>query len=329
MKNAIPILSILLVAQIGLALGLNHLERTRIDDKGKKILTTDLSNADQIVLENKEGNLTIKLVGKTWTLPQVYNFPAGKESVSRLLEHLKNLNGNWPVATTEAAASRFKVSATDFEERIAIEGGGKAKATVFVGSSAGYNKVHLRLDNTNDVFAVELPEREISTDSADWIDRSLVELNRDDIVSVELPQLKLTRKEKAINLTYAGKTVSVDSGTAADVLENVASIGISDVLGIEEQPEYGLAAPALMYDVVLKDGRKLKYRFGKLSNSNFYVLKDPAKGSNFFLKIDAWFIERLLKLSPETLAQKSEQMRKLRDSAIKQPIEKGDASKSP
>lgn len=320
MKNLIPVLSMLLVAQVALAVGLNYAEKTKKTETGKKILTANLSTIDQIVLEKNDHKLTIRKVDKIWTLPQVYNFPATAESVTRLLDKLSNLSGGWPVATTEDAAPRFKVASNDFVERIFLSSANKDLSTVLIGSSAGYNKVHLRADKANEIFAVELPDREISTDSADWIDRSAVELQSDDINVVELPQLKLTRKKQDFDLAFGNKVVPIDSTSAVDILENVAGIDISDVLGTEKKAEYGLDAPVLSFSVELKNGTKLNYKFGKLSGTNFCVLEKPS--GDFFLKVDAWFVDRLRNLSPEAVAQKSAQLQKLRDTAAKQLIDK-------
>jgi len=81
-----------------------------------------------------------------------------------------------------------------------------------------------------------------------------------------------------------------------------------------------LDTPILTFSVELKNGVKLKYLFGKLSGSNFYVLRKPS--GDFYLKIDPWFVDRLRQLSAEGLVQKSTQLQKLRDSATKQLIEK-------
>lgn len=320
MKKLIPILSTLLVAQIALAFGLNYAEKTKRTDTGKKILSANLSSIDQIVLEKNEHKLTLQKVGKTWTLPQVYNFPATAESVARLLDKLGGLNGSWPVASTEDAAPRFKVATNDFAERIVLKSANKDVSTVLIGSSAGYNKVHLRADKTNEIFAVELPDREISTESADWIDRSAVELPSDDIDVVELPQLKLTRKKQDFDLAFGGKVVSIDATSASDILENVAGIDISDVLGTQKKSEYGLDAPFFTFKVGLKNGTKLEYKFGKLNGTNFCVLEKPS--GDFYLKIDSWFVDRLRNLSAEAVAQKAVQLQKLRDTAAKQLIDK-------
>lgn len=320
MRKLIPILSVLLIAQVAIAFGLDYFEKAKRDDTGKKILKTNLSSIDQIVLEKNERKLTIRQVGKIWTLPQVWNFPANPESVSRLTDKLANLSANWPVATTEDAAPRFKVASSDFAERIVLSSANKDVATIFIGSSAGYNKVYLRLDKTNEIFSAELPDREISTESGDWIDRSAVELSSSDINVVELPQLKLTRKKQDFDLAYGGKVVSIDAASASEILEDVAGVDISDVLGTERKAEYGLDQPVLTFNVEMKNGSKLEYKFGKLKDANFCVLEKPS--GDFFLKIDSWFVDRLRNLSPEALATKSAQLQKLRDSAAKQLIDK-------
>lgn len=315
-SKSIPILSILLVVQVALTFALDYADKSKKNDTGKKILTADLAQVDQIVLAEEKRKVTIRKVGQKWTLPDVYNFPASTESVSRLLDQLKSLNGNWPVASSDDAAPRFRVSDNEYKERIDLKTGDKNVATVLIGSSAGHNKLHLRVDKAKEIFAVDLPEREVSTESGDWIDRGAVELESDDINCVELPQLKLTRKnQKDFELSYGGKVASIDAGAASEVLESVGGVNISDVLGTSNKPEYGLDAPVLTFTVEVKNGKKLVYKFGKLAGTNFLVLAKPE--GQFYLKIDSWFVERLRNLSADALIKKSALMTQLERSNIR------------
>lgn len=322
MSKAVPILTVLLVVQIALAVGFKYADHLKANAAGKKLIEADLSKVDQIVLEKKGGKekVVLRKTNDNWTLPDHYNFGASKESVDRLIEKLKGLSAGWPVATTDDAASRFKVAGDDFEERVVLKSGNNDLATALIGSSAGFNKVHLRLDKHNEIYSVEIPSKEVSTSFGDWIDREAVAMERDDIQEVVLPQLTLARKGKEFEISYDGKSAPLDSGSAGEVLENVAGVSISAVLGIDEKPEYGLSEPVLTYSVSLKNKNVLNYRFGKLKDTNFYVLKKPV--GDAYLKIDSWFVDRIRELSPAALVAKSEQLRKLKESATKNLIDK-------
>ena len=322
MNKAVPILSVLLVVQIALAFGIRYADNVKSTATTERLIKTDFSKVDKIVIEQKKNKLVIEKSKETWTLPDKFNFPAEKENVTRLLDKFKSFSRGWPVATTEDAAPRFRVSDNNCEEKVAMSAGGQNVFTVLIGSSAGFNKVHMRLDKQNEIHAVEIPEREISTNVDDWIDRGVAEIDSAEVFSVALPQLTLSRKGKDFELSFNGKIATIDALTAGEVFENASGVNISDVLGKEEKPEYGLATPAYSYTVSLKNGNKLEYKFGKLAGTNFFVLRQP--NGEFYLKVDSWFVQRTKEILPEAMLAKAEQLRKLREQADKVLLEKTD-----
>ncbi len=311
MSKTVAILSTMLVVQIGLTFGLSYFESERAKEATKKLITADLSQVTEIDFETKS-KATLKLVRDKgqWVLPEFHNFPASKETVDLLLEKFKSISRGWPVATTEDALSRFKLKADDFEEKVTLKSNSANLVTLLLGSTAGHNKLHVRLDNENEIHTVEVPLRQVSPNKEDWIDRSAVELDTEKITAVQLPNFSLVRKGKEWLIDYAGKSVVLDDTSANDVLTAAGGINISEVLGTEDKPEYGLATPVFQYEVTMKDGAKLVYKFGKLSGGNFFVLKQP-KGE-FYLKVDPWFLDRVRNEAPEALTKKSELMRKLK-----------------
>jgi hypothetical protein len=319
-KQAVPILTALLFVQVALTFGIRHFESQRAAPSTEKLIKADFSRVDKIELEAKNNKLVIEKSGNVWLLPAKANFPASAEAVNRLLDRLKGYTRGWPVAKTEDAAPRFRVAANNFEEKISLKTSGKDVATIFLGSAAGYNKLHMRVDKQTEINAVELPATEMSLGVDDWIDRGLIELNPDDINAVELPQFTVARKQKAFEMTSDGKVTLLDATTAGEVFEYAAGVNVSDVLGRVDKPEYGMASPAYSYTVTKKDGGKLKYSFGRLAGSNFYVIKQPT--GDFYLKVDAWFVDRLKEMIPGALIARSDQLRKLREAADKAMLEK-------
>ncbi|MBX9670263.1 MAG: DUF4340 domain-containing protein [Candidatus Obscuribacterales bacterium] len=314
MSKTVAILSTILVVQIGLTFGLSYFESERAKEATKNLISADLSQVTEIDFETKS-KATLKLVKDKgqWVLPEFHNFPASKETVDLLLEKFKSISRGWPVATTEDALSRFKLKADDFEEKITLKSNSANLVTLLLGSTAGHNKLHVRLDNENEIHTVEIPLRQVSPNKEDWIDRSAVELDTEKITAVQLPNFSLVKKGKEWLIDYAGKSAVLDDTAANDVLTAAGGINISEVLGTEDKPEYGLATPVFQYEVTMNDGAKLVYKFGKLSGGNFFVLKQP-KGE-FYLKVDAWFLDRVRNEAPDALTKKSELMRKLKASS--------------
>lgn len=320
MKQAVPILSGLLALQIALAVGINLVERQKAQGPTEKLIKSDLSAVDRIQIQEKQSVLTLEKIDNKWILPDREKFPASTEAVNRLLDRLKDLPKGWPVATTEDAAPKFRVGPNDFEEKITLQTNGKTLETLMIGSAAGYNKVHVRLDSKNEISAVELPSKELSVSTDDWINREVVELPPEEVSIVELPQFTLTRKNKAAEMSYNGKVSILDASTAGEVFEYTCGVNVSDVLGRSNKPEYGLSTPFYSYTLTEKNGKKHTYNFGKIAGSNFYALKQP--DGEFYLKVDSWFVDRIKQFDPAALAAKSEQLRALREKADKALIDR-------
>ncbi|MBX3153248.1 DUF4340 domain-containing protein [Candidatus Obscuribacterales bacterium] len=321
MKNAVPLLTALLAVQISLAFGIKYFDTQRGTPSTEKLIKTDLSKVDKIVLEEKNASLVLqKNSDNVWVLPSKLDYPAEPESVSRLLDGLKEYTRGWPVAKTEDAAPRFRVADNNFQEKITLSAGGKEVDTYLIGSAAGFNKVHFRIARQTEINAVELPSQNASTNVDDWIDRGILHIEPDNIVSVDLPQLKLARRQKAFDLTSRDKTTTIDALTGGEVLENAGGIDVSDVLGTEIAPSYGLTSPAFSYTITKKGGGKLNFVFGKMADGNFYVIKQPT--GPFYLKVDGYFVDRLKNIVPGELIAKSDQLRKMREKADKVLIER-------
>lgn len=321
MKNAVPILTSVLVLQIALAFGIKYVDMQRGTPSTEKLIKTDFSKVDKIVLEEKNSKLILeKDKNNVWVLPGKFAFSAEPESVSRLLDGFGAYTKGWPVAKTEDAAPRFRVADNNFQEKIVLSSAGKDVDTYLIGSAAGFNKVHFRIAGQTEINSVELPIQNVSTNVEDWINRRILQVEVDDVIAVALPQLKLTRKQKAFDLTSNGRTTIVDALTGGEVIDNACGVDVSDVLGTEDAPAYGLSVPAFAFTITKKDGGKLTYTFGKLANTNFYVIKQPT--GPFYLKVDGYFVDRLKNIVPGELIAKSDQLRKMREKADKVLIER-------
>src|SRR5690606_5864661 len=110
----IPVLAGLLILQIVLAAGV-HLgsDDYRVADDGERLLAVTADAVDGVRIEDGENSVELQKQGDRWQVTAL-DFPADDERVSQLLDKLAGLEKGWPVATSDEAAERFKVSEDDF-----------------------------------------------------------------------------------------------------------------------------------------------------------------------------------------------------------------------
>ena len=285
MQKTIRLLTLLLAAQVLLAVGLN-LSGPNLSAKPADAPLLGLENAtvDRIVIEgvnNKQRTLVKK--GDAWVLADMGDFPVAEGKVKTFLERLRNLRHGLPVGTSEAALKRFKVTQEEFERRILLQAGDNTLATLYLGTTPGARQVHARSADDDAVYVVDFAIYDAPLNADAWIDRNVLQFPLDTLVSVQVADLTFQRQGEGdkvwwtVTPVVAGKEVNAK---AADALaEQLATLRISSVLGREARSDYGLETPALELAVQQGDGALVTYRLGKRNND--YVLKVSSRPEYF------------------------------------------------
>jgi hypothetical protein len=175
MDRRIPALAILLAAQLLLTVGV--LWWRNADDGGRpgELITFDREAVDRITIDDGDGkSLTLQKSADGWVLPAADGLPADAQKVSETLEKLGASDASWPVATTEAAATRFEVTDEKFQRRIRLANGDSTLIDLYLGTSPGFRKVHARLAGESDIYAITFANYDATTKAQDWLSKSLI-----------------------------------------------------------------------------------------------------------------------------------------------------------
>lgn len=303
MKKWITILSALLVLQIVLAVGLLlGREDYRAFDPEEKLLSFDAGALDGIQIDGEgDQRLVLEKQDGLWQLPELSDFPADQASVAGLLERVAALEKGWPVATTTGAARRFKVAEAAFERRLTLSQGGETRATLFVGTSPGFRKVHVRVPDQDDIHAVEFSAFEAGVKPEDWIDKAALAHKADDILRAELPGFTLQRQDGRLTVAGLGEAQETVEDEAKRLLDGISGLRIRAVLGTEDKPAYRQEQPALRYTLGLESGEAQTYVFSKPEDGDHYVLK--ASHRDEFFSVDAWTVDRIEEVTREKLVR--------------------------
>lgn len=286
-------LTILLVLQIALVAILFF---TKTDSgaygSDEKLLDLKFDSVDKIILQGVE-NKTLVLQKKKggWTLPGYFQFPASREKLDRVFGKLFDVTVGWPVATTQSAENRFKVATDEFEVKLVFSSAQTAQ-TLFLGTSPGFKKIHARVDGNNTIYGIDFSAYQASTKPIDWVNQSILHVPREDISAIEIGGLIVKRVEGKFVVDGLAEGEQMVEPEIQLLLTQVSSLGFQDVLGEKNNPAYSLDSSVLELTLVDKAGRRLRYRYAKLKDSDDYVLKPS--DSNYYFKVAKYNVESLL-----------------------------------
>ncbi|HEY4176266.1 MAG TPA: DUF4340 domain-containing protein [Kofleriaceae bacterium] len=160
----------------------------------------------QVVGEGHTVDLT--KTGAAWIVASSFNYPADASKVSDALSPLAKIAAAEPIATKSDRHKQLKVDKDDFTRKLIITTDGKP-TTLFIGTNVGSHRVAVRLDGSDNVYAVGgLTATAFGTEAREWVDAQYVSIPRDEITSVKV--------EKGGHTTELTKsTPPIEQGSAA------------------------------------------------------------------------------------------------------------------
>ncbi len=187
-----------------------------------------------------------------WVVASHYNYPADTKKVDDTLSKLAALRSRGPVTTNASRHGQLKVSGDSYERRLVLKGEGDALTDLYVGSSPGFRKVHVRVAEQEDTHAVNgLSAWDVGQAVSNWVNTEYFKIPGDDIVSliVENSQgvFEFTRAVGAgddgwrvvqpAGVPVAGK--ELDLGKLKGSVRNVANIRLLEPVGTEPTAALG------------------------------------------------------------------------------------------
>ena len=292
MNRIVTVLVALLVAQGALALFLNMTgDDYSAYQPEEKLLTVDLKTVNSITIEDADKTLRLEKSEKQWQLPALANFPVSEIKFEQVLGKLNQLEKGWPGAKTEEAAERFKVSTKQFERKLTLYKGEKAVQTLFIGTSPGFRKVHVRIDGDNNIYTVEFSAFELSANANDWANQSLLHISENELIKAEFPSFTLKREGDIFIVENLKENEVTAQQEARALAQKSERINYLQVLGDEEKESYNQSVPEFAYILHLKDGEQLTCSFSKPEGWEDYVLKRSDLG--YFFKVSSETVKQI------------------------------------
>lgn len=267
---------------------LKDVERVAIDGPA----TPDQAPAARVELVKRDGR---------WYLPGYFDAPADAAKLEDLLKRLADSKRTAPVATTAAALQRFRVADNDYERRIVLSRGENPLVTLYLGTTTGLRRAHVRAGSEPAVYAVDLPSYDVRAAAADWLDQGLLKRDTASLTEVTIAAagktLTLRRSEhkegdKRAVVWEADGEVRVDAARAAALAEAIANLKVDAVLGTEARPEWRQDQPQVRLTLKDVQGRAATWTISKPKSGDTHVLK--ASDRPWYLELKSWNARPLL-----------------------------------
>ncbi len=137
------------------------------------LLEFGASEVDSLTISDGDSEVLLTRSDAGW---EVGDLPADREKVDDLLDKMAALRAPWPVARSAASAERFEVEADNFQRHVVLQAEGTTVGDFYLGTSPGYQRVHVRRADSDEVYSVGLSNYEISVGSDHWLDKGLLAL---------------------------------------------------------------------------------------------------------------------------------------------------------
>lgn len=151
----------------------------------KEVNSTDVSQhlasigsytVEEIQVSDLQGNKTLlRRKGDHWLLPELDNLPANANKVQQVLRALTTEDVGWPIAHSVAARQRFRVADYHYQRKVALHAHGRILATVYLGTSPGFQKIHARNADQDNIFSIKLNAFDAPVESGKWLDSRLLQ----------------------------------------------------------------------------------------------------------------------------------------------------------
>lgn len=189
------------------------------------LLDFDAAAVDALVIEESGAtSLRLERNDAGWQLEPANEaaaaLAADADKISATLDKLAGLAAPWPVATSASARTRFEVADDKYQRAVHLEVKGKRVASLLLGTSPGFRRLHVRKSGDDRIFEVDLAHFDFSVNADDWIDRAVLAASGDVTALERIGAWQMTLNEGTWSLAGEARADAVtpavsDSATPA------------------------------------------------------------------------------------------------------------------
>lgn len=263
----VPGLALVMLVQTGLVVASYWPDSNAAGNK--PWLSFKAADIDQLVVSDGKQSTHLLLKDKHWTVKEL-NLPADEHQIQEVIDTLVSEKPAWPSATTDEAATRFKVAEKGFERKVELKKGDTDEAVVYLGTSPHYGQIYGRREGDKDIMNISFNAYQAPADAHDWLDKSLLKVTAQPTM-VTLPGLNLEFLKGNWQITDQ-PAVSLDNPKVDELvneLKELMVIGLADdkLAATLNQSKEGFVATLAVKD------KAYHYQF-RPSGDDWYARRD-------------------------------------------------------
>lgn len=268
----------------------------------------------EVALEKKNG---------AWVLPAADDYPCEASRVSDFLQKLAGLKADRLVTETEQSHGRLKVADDDYERMITFTLDDGTGYTLFLGTAPTYQVSHVRVAGQNEVYLVSgFGITDASSAPMAWVNIEYVSIPQDRIEKLTIQNDKGTLifhrgEDGTWQMEGLAEDEKLDQNLVLAMVGRLESWPMTEPLGKEAKPEYGMDDPSAVVTIEAKDdaGQAKTYTLtigakdadnsyvARFSKSDYYVRVSDYSAQDFVEKGHQDFLRLPPTPTPENILQ--------------------------
>ncbi len=239
----------------------------------------DLDAADTLTIEDGEAILTLSRIDDNWQVDGEGSIPADAAAVFGVLERLSELEAGLPVATNKSSQAQLEVAEDKFQRKLTIKQGEDELAQLYLGTSPGFRKAHVRMKGEDAIHAAKINVFDFQTSESDWLDRQHFAF--DDVTEISGDGYAVRLLDSAwqiVDPDNMQETHIVDSAVADEFVSNLEQLALTGIYEPSELATSESEAELVEMNLTVQVGGKPVVLSMVNQDDNFYVERDDREG---------------------------------------------------
>jgi hypothetical protein len=259
MKSTALVLVGLFVAQLAVAgvLYYNTWSQRAVRPQGN-LLALSAEEVSRLSIEGEGESVTLERKDDTWVIASS-GLPAETSRVDTALQSFSDMKLGWAVASTDASHQQLEVADDNYQRRVTLNKGDDIVGEIFIGTSPGFKRSHVRRQGTDEVYSVAINAFDLPPEPGNWLDSALLQVA--DISSVTIDNKELTRVDD--QWVYDGSS-NTDQDVAGELVSALEDLRVTEVAEV--------TASDLEFQQLRLTAGDAEYEFGFANKESDYLV---------------------------------------------------------